>query len=194
MQKGQAGQGSSKHSDCSASDPLGKAQKQTPWLAKCCYYREHNWPYQTTPSNLAVFYIPFFNPFRTAVPFFGQTAYNLRGLSPKRDCCSKRVNVWCRDRTGIIFPARVEYWNYTCNYKLVRAGRYYLFFRGLVLFLFCSQVFKLCSSCLPGGYVRTACRTSGYYGRPQQIWPNSIINTWVVKKGYIYTGRLLCLP
>ena len=31
------------------------------------------------------------NPFRTAVPFWGQTASNLSGLSPKRDCGSKRV-------------------------------------------------------------------------------------------------------
>ena len=34
----------------------------------------------------------YFNPFRTAVPFWGQTTRNLSGLSPKRDCGSKRVN------------------------------------------------------------------------------------------------------
>ena len=31
-------------------------------------------------------------PFRTAVPFWGQTAWSLTGLSPKRDYGSKRVN------------------------------------------------------------------------------------------------------
>ena len=31
------------------------------------------------------------NPFRTAVPFWGQTTSSLTGLSPKRDCGSKRV-------------------------------------------------------------------------------------------------------
>ena len=34
-----------------------------------------------------------FNPFRTAVPFWGQTTKNLTGLSPKRDCSPKRVNI-----------------------------------------------------------------------------------------------------
>ena len=32
------------------------------------------------------------NPFRTAVPLWGQITWNLSGLSPKRDCGSKRVN------------------------------------------------------------------------------------------------------
>ena len=32
------------------------------------------------------------DPFRTAVPFWGQTTWKLRGLSPIRDCGSKRVN------------------------------------------------------------------------------------------------------
>ena len=40
------------------------------------------------------------NPFRTAVPFWGQTTWNLTGLSPKRDCGSKRVNPF---RTGVPF-------------------------------------------------------------------------------------------
>ena len=31
------------------------------------------------------------DPFRTAVPFWGQTTWKLSGLSPKRDCRSKRV-------------------------------------------------------------------------------------------------------
>ena len=31
------------------------------------------------------------NPFRTAVPFWGQTASNLTGLSPKWDCGSEGV-------------------------------------------------------------------------------------------------------
>ena len=33
------------------------------------------------------------NPFRTAVPFGDKTPLNLAGLSPERDCGSKRVNV-----------------------------------------------------------------------------------------------------
>ena len=33
------------------------------------------------------------NPFRTAVPFRGQTACSLSGFSPKRECGSKRVNL-----------------------------------------------------------------------------------------------------
>ena len=32
------------------------------------------------------------NPFRTAVPFWGQTTQILSSLPPKRDCGSKRVN------------------------------------------------------------------------------------------------------
>ena len=32
-----------------------------------------------------------FNPFRTAVPFWGQTTRNLSGLSQKRDCGSRGV-------------------------------------------------------------------------------------------------------
>ena len=32
------------------------------------------------------------NPFRTAVLFGDKTTWNLSGLSPKRDCGSKRVN------------------------------------------------------------------------------------------------------
>ena len=31
------------------------------------------------------------NPFKAAVPLWGQTTYNWTGLSPKRDCGSKRV-------------------------------------------------------------------------------------------------------
>ena len=34
-----------------------------------------------------------YNPFRAAVPLWGQIAHNLSGLSPKRDCGSKGVNV-----------------------------------------------------------------------------------------------------
>ena len=32
------------------------------------------------------------NPFRTAVPFWEKSTWNLSGLSPKRDCGPKRVN------------------------------------------------------------------------------------------------------
>ena len=34
-----------------------------------------------------------FNPFRTAVPFWGQTSLISSSLYPKRDCGSKGVNV-----------------------------------------------------------------------------------------------------
>ena len=34
---------------------------------------------------------PSHNPFRTAVPFWGQNTWKLTGLSPKRDCSSKRA-------------------------------------------------------------------------------------------------------
>ena len=34
------------------------------------------------------------NPFRTGVPFWGQTSWVLGGLSPKWDRSSKRVNEW----------------------------------------------------------------------------------------------------
>ena len=33
------------------------------------------------------------NPFRTAVPFWGQSTWSLTGLSPKWDCGSKGVNI-----------------------------------------------------------------------------------------------------
>ena len=32
----------------------------------------------------------FLNPSRTAVPFWGQSTWNVSGLSPKRDCGSKK--------------------------------------------------------------------------------------------------------
>ena len=34
------------------------------------------------------------NPFRTAVPFRGQTTQISSSLSPKRDCGSEGVNIW----------------------------------------------------------------------------------------------------
>ena len=40
-----------------------------------------------------------FNPFRTAVPFWGQNTWNLTGLSPKQNCGSKRVK-----KTGNLWP------------------------------------------------------------------------------------------
>ena len=43
------------------------------------------------------------NPFRTAVPFGDKTTLNLTGLSPERDCGSKRVNrknCWAGLRLG----------------------------------------------------------------------------------------------
>ena len=38
------------------------------------------------------------NPFITAVPFWGQTTWNLNGLSPKRNCGSKRVKYLVQSR------------------------------------------------------------------------------------------------
>ena len=40
------------------------------------------------------------NPFRTAVPFTGQTTQTLSGVSPKRDCGSKGVKRHARDSDG----------------------------------------------------------------------------------------------
>ena len=40
------------------------------------------------------------NPFRTAVPFLGQTTQILTTLSPKRDCGPKRVKVTVRGRSS----------------------------------------------------------------------------------------------
>ena len=34
-----------------------------------------------------------YNPFRTAVPLWGQSSHFISNLSPKRDCGSKRVNI-----------------------------------------------------------------------------------------------------
>ena len=53
------------------------------------------------------------NPFRTAVPFGDKTTWNLTGLSPERDCGSKRVNrLWYehnkRERpAGIVRKGRI---------------------------------------------------------------------------------------
>ena len=53
----------------------------------------------TTISNipphdfLAIAYIPF----RTAVPLWGHTAWNLSDLSPQRDCSPKGVNTVLQD-------------------------------------------------------------------------------------------------
>ena len=44
-----------------------------------------------TPSITSTRYALLNNPFRTAVPFWGQTTWTLTGLSPKRDCGSKSV-------------------------------------------------------------------------------------------------------
>ena len=50
-------------------------------------------------DHFSVLSTPFFenggevNPFRAAVLFWGQTTRNFSGLSPKRDCGSKRVKV-----------------------------------------------------------------------------------------------------
>ena len=41
------------------------------------------------PNNIPVY----IKPFRTAVPFWGQTTQILSSLSPKRDCGYKRVNI-----------------------------------------------------------------------------------------------------
>ena len=43
-----------------------------------------------------------FHPFRTAVPCRGQITYNLSGLSPKRDCGSKGVNLRPGDEPALL--------------------------------------------------------------------------------------------
>ena len=43
---------------------------------------------------------PELNPFRTAAPFWGQTARILSNLSPNRDCGPKRVNLCATLTTG----------------------------------------------------------------------------------------------
>ena len=42
------------------------------------------------------------NPLKTAVPFSGQTTWNLTGFPPKRDCGSKRVNFAKKKRSRSI--------------------------------------------------------------------------------------------
>ena len=59
---------------------------------KCCgrYVRVH---YLGVPQDAVTitFWPAQINPFSTAVPFWGHTTQNLTGLSPRRDCNSKRV-------------------------------------------------------------------------------------------------------
>ena len=45
------------------------------------------------------------NPFRTAVPFWGQNSWNLTGLSPKRDCGPKRVKTHVSSFSNILAPS-----------------------------------------------------------------------------------------
>ena len=56
----------------------------------------HTYVYQVCMSIplLLIFF-----PFRTAVPFWGQTTQNLSGFSPKRDCTSKRVKARKKKKT-----------------------------------------------------------------------------------------------
>ena len=68
-------------------------------------------------------------PFRTAVPFWGQTTWNLAGLSPKRDCGSKSYAINSRTRViKYVLPGR------TCN------GNH----------LFCFMLSYHTSCCVPG--------------------------------------------
>ena len=68
-----------------------------------------------------------FNPFRTAVPFWGQTTQLLSSSSPKRVCGSKGVKTK---------EAEVKSQN-----MLARLKRYpYIFFRGLPLQTYCSSL------------------------------------------------------
>ena len=46
---------------------------------------------KTTKVHIRIRVVPPVHPFSTAVPFWGQTTSYLSGLSPKRDCGSKRV-------------------------------------------------------------------------------------------------------
>ena len=52
-------------------------------------------PFPTTPVHplpVLILYPTAINPFRTAVPFWGQTSQIFSSLSPKRDCGFKGVN------------------------------------------------------------------------------------------------------
>ena len=48
-------------------------------------------PASSTTSIVKVFST--INPFRTAVPFWGQSSQFISSLSPKRDCGPKRVKI-----------------------------------------------------------------------------------------------------
>ena len=57
-------------------------------------------------------------PFRSAVPFWGQTTWNLTGLSPKRDCDPKRVKV--RNTTHTLWsPVILQQYSCTMSYLLL---------------------------------------------------------------------------
>ena len=68
------------------------------------------------------------NPFRTAVPFWGQTTSKLSGLPPKRDCGSKRVE---RGKLHFYQSAGEEKNNNEIWYKFVVAKGPEMTFRGL---------------------------------------------------------------
>ena len=68
--------------------------------------QKKRFPLFTSSKNINgfVFLIPFINtvnPFRTAVPFWGQITYNLTGLSPKWDCGSRGVNSKIKEPAAI---------------------------------------------------------------------------------------------
>ena len=73
----------------------------------------------TSSSLICISVLSLFNPFRTAVPFRGQTTWNWSGLSPHWDCSTKGVKTvvfLLRDRTenGINpFKIAVSFWGQT---------------------------------------------------------------------------------
>ena len=55
---------------------------------------------EETEGLVAQVWLRGLNPVRTAVPFWGQTSWDLNGLSPKRDCGSKRLKRLLLARRG----------------------------------------------------------------------------------------------
>ena len=73
------------------STPPGISRYPHPEEEPCTIYEVHTGKIASR-GKLRSTSEAYFNPFRTAVPFGGQITQNLRRVSPKRDCGSKRVN------------------------------------------------------------------------------------------------------
>ena len=77
--------------------------------------------------------IELLNPFRTAIPFWGQTTWILSGLSPKRDCRSKRVKWGASEKLG--WTSIVECMVGTSRTKATRANAlsYFRYVQNIVI-------------------------------------------------------------